>query len=68
MVLDTGAVSRGSGNQGSNREKDIRKKFVDNDWEEILIELAELEEEREKTDKDLNAIMKKIGYKGFLME
>jgi len=68
VVLDTGAVSRGSGNQGSNREKDIRKKFVDNDWEEILIELAELEEEREKTDKDLNAIMKKIGYKGFLME
>ena len=25
IVLDTGAVSRGSGNQGSNREKDIRK-------------------------------------------
>jgi len=36
--------------------------------EEILVELAELEEEREKTDKDLNAIMKKIGYKGFLIE
>jgi len=174
VVLDTGAVSRGSGNQGSNREKDIRKKFVDNDWieavlllpenlfynatapgivlflnknkpkdkknkvmlinaslefekgrpknfipddkikkiakafhgfkdidkfvkviakseamkndynlspsryvgngqdeeyrdvEEILVELAELEEEREKADKDLNKIMKKIGYRGFL--
>jgi len=25
VVLDTGSVSRGSGNQGSNRERDIRK-------------------------------------------
>lgn len=29
VVLDTGAVSRGSGNTGSNRERDIRKGFVD---------------------------------------
>ncbi len=29
VVLDTGAVSRGSGNQGSNRERDIRKAFVE---------------------------------------
>jgi len=29
VVLDTGSVSRGSGNQGSNRERDIRKVFVD---------------------------------------
>jgi len=28
VVLDTGAVSRGSGNQGSNREKDIRSAFA----------------------------------------
>lgn len=28
VVLDTGAASRGSGNQGSNRERDIRKRFV----------------------------------------
>ncbi len=174
IVLDTGSVTRGSGNQGSNREKEIRQKFVDkdlieavlllpenlfynatgpgiiliinknkakerkhkiilinasmefekgkpknfipdggikkiakafHDWksidkftkiitneeaakndynmspskyvgnnkeeeyrdvEEILVELAELEEERTKTDKELNSIMKKIGYKGFL--
>jgi type I restriction enzyme M protein len=174
IVLDTGAVARGSGNQGSNREKDIRQKFVDKDWieavlllpknlfyntnsegivlildknkpkerkgkiilinassefekgkpknfipdvkikkiakafhdwknidkftkiitnedaakndydlspsryvsngkeeeykdvEEILVELAEIEEEKTKTDKELNSIMKKIGYKGFL--
>jgi len=174
VVLDTGSVSRGSGNQGSNREKDIRKKFVDSDWieavlllpenlfynttapgivlflnkskpkekknkimlinaslefekgrpknfipndkikkiskafhswkniekfikiigkdeaikndynlspsryvgngqdkeyrdvEEVLVELSVLEQERAKTDKELNAIMKKIGYKGFL--
>ena len=29
VVLDTGAVSRGSGNQGSNKERDIRKAFVE---------------------------------------
>jgi len=29
VVLDTGAVSRGSGNQGSNRERDIRKGFIE---------------------------------------
>jgi type I restriction enzyme M protein len=31
VVLDTGAVSRGSGNTGSNRERDIRKAFVEGD-------------------------------------
>jgi len=31
VVLDTGAVSRGSGNQGSNRERDIRRKFIEGD-------------------------------------
>ncbi len=41
VVLDTGAVARGSGNQGSNREKDIRKKFVDNDWIEAVLLLPE---------------------------
>ncbi len=29
VVLDTGAVSRGSGNSGANRERDIRKAFVE---------------------------------------
>ena len=31
VVLDTGAVSRGSGNQGSNRERDVRRVFVEGD-------------------------------------
>lgn len=31
VVLDTGAVSRGSGNQGSNRERDVRRKFIEGD-------------------------------------
>ena len=31
VVLDTGSVSRGSGNQGSNRERDIRKRFIEGD-------------------------------------
>ena len=29
VVLDTGSVSRGSGNTGSNRERDIRKAFIE---------------------------------------
>jgi len=41
VVLDTGAVSRGSGNQGSNRERDIRKKFVEKDLVETVILLPE---------------------------
>jgi len=41
VVLDTGAVTRGSGNQGSNRERDIRKVFVDRDLVEAVILLPE---------------------------
>lgn len=41
VVLDTGAVSRGSGNQGSNRERDIRKAFVERDLVEAVILLPE---------------------------
>ena len=41
VVLDTGAVSRGSGNQGSNRERDIRKAFVAHDLIEAVILLPE---------------------------
>ena len=41
VVLDTGAVSRGSGNQGSNRERDIRKKFVENEFIESVVLLPE---------------------------
>lgn len=41
VVLDTGSVSRGSGNQGSNRERDIRKAFVEADLIEAVILLPE---------------------------
>ncbi len=41
VVLDTGAVSRGSGNVGKNRERDIRKEFVDKDWVESIILMPE---------------------------
>jgi len=41
VVLDTGAASRGSGNQGSNKEKDCRKWFVENDVIEGVIYLPE---------------------------
>ena len=41
VVLDTGAVSRGSGSKGSNRERDIRKKFVEHDLIEAVILLPE---------------------------
>lgn len=41
VVLDTGAVSRGSGNQGSNKERDIRKEFVEADLVEAVLLLPE---------------------------
>ncbi|MGQ9735394.1 MAG: N-6 DNA methylase [Thermaceae bacterium] len=41
VVLDTGAVSRGSGNQGSNREREIRKAFVEADLVEAVVLLPE---------------------------
>jgi len=41
VVLDTGAVSRGSGNQGANRERDIRKAFIEKDWVEAVILMPE---------------------------
>lgn len=41
VVLDTGAVSRGSGNQGSNKERDIRKVFVEADLVEAVFLLPE---------------------------
>ena len=41
ILLDTGSVARGSGNKGSNREKEIRKAFVDNDWIEAVLLLPE---------------------------
>ncbi|MFH0989741.1 MAG: N-6 DNA methylase [bacterium] len=41
VVLDTGAVSRGSGSQGSNKEKDIRKAFVDADLIDAVLLLPD---------------------------
>lgn len=41
VVIDTGVVSRGSGNTGSNKEKEIRKKFVDGDCIEAVILLTD---------------------------
>jgi len=41
VVIDTGVVSRGSGNTGSNKEKEIRKNFVDDDYVEAVILLTD---------------------------
>ncbi len=41
IVLDTGAVSRGSGQKGTNREKEIRKAFVEKDWIEAVLLLPD---------------------------
>ncbi len=41
VVLDTGAVSRGSGTRGNNRERDIRRKVVEADLIEAVILLPE---------------------------
>ena len=41
VVLDTGAASRGSGNQSNNKEKEVRKWFIENDLIEGVIYLPE---------------------------
>jgi len=41
VVLDTGAVSRGSGSKSSNREKTIRQAFVEADLIEAVVLLPE---------------------------
>jgi len=41
IVLDTGAASRGSGNVNKNKEKDVRRWFVDQDLIEGVVYLAE---------------------------
>ena len=41
VVLDTGAVSRGSGNEGSSRERDMRKAFVERDLVEAVLLMPE---------------------------
>ena len=41
VVLDTGAASRGSGNANTNKERDVRRWFVDNDLIEGVLYLPE---------------------------
>jgi type I restriction enzyme M protein len=41
VVLDTGAVSRGSGSRSRNKEKTLRQYFVEQDWVEGVILLPE---------------------------
>ena len=41
VVLDTGAASRGSGNAGTNKERDVRRWFVEQDVIEGVIYLPE---------------------------
>ena len=41
IILDTGAVSRGSGGQGGNKEKDARRALAQRDWIEGVVLLPE---------------------------
>jgi len=41
VVIDTGAASRGSGNVSSNKEKEVRKWFVENDLIEGVLYLTD---------------------------
>lgn len=41
IVLDTGAVSRGSGSKSNNKEKGVRKAFVEHDFIEGVVLLPE---------------------------
>ncbi len=47
VVWDTGAVSRGSGNAGDNKEKTVRQWFVDRDLVESVLYLPEPSEARQ---------------------
>ncbi|MCB0782334.1 MAG: N-6 DNA methylase, partial [Flavobacteriales bacterium] len=41
VVLDTGAASRGSGNEGTSKEKDVRQWFVEQDLIEAVLYLPD---------------------------
>ena len=41
VVLDTGATSRDSGNANSNKEKDVRRWFMEQDFIEGVLYLPE---------------------------
>lgn len=41
IVLDSGAVSRGSGSKGTSKEKEIRKSLVEKDWIEGILLLPD---------------------------
>src|SRR6266540_3627552 len=41
IVLDTGAASRGSGGQGSNKERAVRRQLIENDLVEAVVLLPE---------------------------
>ncbi len=41
VVLDTGAASRGSGNDGNSKERDVRRWFVENDLVESVLYLPD---------------------------
>lgn len=75
VVLDTGAVSRGSGNAGSNRERTIRKAFIEGppaaadarlggDLIEAVVLLREAEEEREAADRELDWVLRELRLGG----
>ncbi len=75
VVLDTGAVSRGSGNQGSNNADAAKNDFnlspsryvsVGEQAEvlpldEAVVELREAEEEFETANRELEKVLKKLG-------
>lgn len=58
------ADSRGSGSQGSNCERDIRKAFGEADPIEAVVLLLEAEEERAEADRGLNEVLKHLGLSG----
>jgi type I restriction enzyme M protein len=55
VVLDTGAVSRGSGSKSSNKEKTIRQAFVEADLIEAVILLRFCELPTSKMDRSIGA-------------
>lgn len=67
VVIDTGVVTRGSGSSGTDREKEIRKKFVEQDLIEAVILLTDNLFYNTTAPANIVVINKNKAYKGEIL-
>jgi type I restriction enzyme M protein len=65
-IISIEEAARSDYNLSPSRYVSINGKEEYRPVEEILVELAELEEERQAVDKELNDILSKLGFGGWL--